>query len=106
MKWKHFIIGASVGVLVGYVLKERWDKEFISPDKALKNAKKAFQEKGPIDGSWIYTIPQDYEMNGLTYKVYKVGITRKNEEETKQYEVIVDAKTGTILHIDSLSFES
>lgn len=99
MKWRNFLTGAAVGFLIGYLLKDEYKKEFISSEKALKIAKNHLKATGKIDGSWIYTIPQDYESNGLSYKVYKVGISRSIEERKEQLEVLIDARTGTILNV-------
>jgi len=103
MKWKNFLTGAAVGFFIGYLIKNEYKKEFISSDKALKIVKNHLKETGKIDGSWIYTIPQDYESNGLTYKVYKVGISRSTGETNEQLEVIIDAQTGTILNIQKIT---
>lgn len=103
MKWKNFLIGFAAGIAVGYVLKNEYKKPFLSPEKALESVKKAFKQKGPINGSWIYTIPQDYEKNDISYKVYQAGISRFHKGKTEQFEVVVDASSGTILHVNQLS---
>lgn len=103
MKWRTFLIGTGVGLLLGYSLKNNWAKANISPDKALSIVKKAFNEKGPINGSWIYTIPQTLSHNDLTYTIYKVGISRTQNGIPEQFEVSVDAKTGTIIYLEKLT---
>lgn len=67
--------------------------------KSASNCKSAFKQRGPIDGSWIYTQPEPYNINGETVQVYKTGITRSAFGELEQYEVMVDAKTGEIVDV-------
>lgn len=75
----------------------------ISSDKALEIVKKAFKEKGPIDGSWIHTEPETYENEHLTYNVYKAGISRTVENQLEQYEAFVDSHTGAIVHVEQIN---
>ncbi|WP_243291067.1 PepSY domain-containing protein [Bacillus sp. FJAT-47783] len=103
MKWRTFLIGTGVGLLLGYSLKNNWSKAIISPDKALSLVKKTFKEKGAINGSWIYTIPQNFDHNDLTYTIYKVGISLTQNGIPEQFEIAVDAKTGTIIHLEKLT---
>jgi predicted small secreted protein len=98
MNWKNFFTGITVGFAAAYAL-EQWRKQMvISSDKALQIAKEAFKESGSISGSWIQTNVDSYTKNGLTYKVYKGGITRG----TEAYEFMMDAFTGTIIETRKL----
>ena len=64
--------------------------------KALRIVKAAFKQRGPIDGSWIYTEPEPYQVNGETIQVYKTGVTRSAFGELEQYEVMVNAKQARL----------
>lgn len=102
MNWKSFVLGLSVGLVSGFVAKELLETNTnVSPEKALSNAKSLFKQSGPISGSWIHMKPESYEKQGLTYDVYRGGISRTVGHEIVQYEFIADAKTGAI--IDSVS---
>ncbi|WP_243386011.1 PepSY domain-containing protein [Bacillus kexueae] len=103
MKWKNFLIGAGVGLLLGYSAKQLLQKERLSPNQALSIVKKMFKEKGPISGSWIYTIPQTITLHDLSYNVYKVGISRTFKDKAEQYEAFVDVETGDVLKIEKLT---
>ncbi|MDF0726467.1 PepSY domain-containing protein [Cytobacillus sp. S13-E01] len=99
MSWKKFVLGLSVGFAGAYLLKSYVQEQTISAEKALKIAKNAFKENGPIDGSWIHMVPETFEKSNLSYNVYKGGISRTIENEVKQFEFLVDTKTGTILEV-------
>ncbi|MBD1380178.1 PepSY domain-containing protein [Metabacillus arenae] len=99
MNWRNFFVGVSIGFAAAYFVKNRMEAQYISSEKALHIVKQAFKQRGPIDGSWIYTVPEEYYKNHLTYKVYKTGVTRTAGGSLEQYEALVDAKTGTIIEI-------
>ncbi|MFB5663931.1 PepSY domain-containing protein [Alteribacillus sp. HJP-4] len=101
MKTKDILIGAGVGFLAGYALKEYTNKDQISPEKALKTVKENIQDHIPVNGSWIHMTPESYKKDDLEYNVYRGGISSTKEGETKQMDFIVDAKTGTILELTS-----
>lgn len=103
MKGKYFILGFGLGIATTYLLKDQIKPMSISSDKALELVKKAFKEKGPIDGSWIYTVPETFSNKHLTYEVYKAGISRTINAQLEQYEAFVDAKTGTIVHVEQIA---
>ena len=99
MSWKKFVLGLSVGFAGAYLLRNSIPEQTISAEKALKIAKNVFKENGPIDGSWIHMVPETFEKFNLSYNVYKGGISRTIENEVKQFEFLVDTKTGTILEV-------
>ncbi|MDQ0233592.1 PepSY domain-containing protein [Metabacillus malikii] len=103
MKGKYFYIGFGLGVATGYLLKDKVMQRAISSEKALNIVKQAFKEKGPIDGSWIYTIPEAYSTEYVTYDVYKAGISRTVDGESEQYEAFVDKNTGLIVHVEQIN---
>lgn len=102
MKGKYFLLGLGLGITSTYLVKKRVEQSKISSDKALAIVKKAFKEKGPIDGSWIYTIPEIYSNEHLTYEVYKAGISRSVDNQLEQYEAYIDIYTGVIVHVEQL----
>ncbi|MFE8703382.1 PepSY domain-containing protein [Cytobacillus sp. FJAT-54145] len=100
MNWKSFLYGLGIGLVSGYATKEILTrKTFVSPEKALANAKNTFKELGSISGSWIHMKPEVFEKQHITYNVYKGGISRFVEEVLEQYEFVADAETGTILDV-------
>lgn len=98
MKLRHLLLGAGLGICTAVVVKQYVMKPYISSEKALRIVKSAFKQYS-IDGSWIYTQPEPYNINGETVHVYKTGITRSAFGELEQYEVMVDAKTGEIVDV-------
>ncbi|WP_421380603.1 hypothetical protein ACOJQI_18170 [Bacillus salacetis] len=104
MNWKSFLLGAGVGIAGGYLLKETLDtKTLHSPEKVLQTVKDAFKKEGPIDGSWIGMVPESYEMYPVKTKVYRGGISRRQDGELQQYEFVADSTNGTVLNIEQIS---
>ncbi|MFG6116668.1 Predicted small secreted protein [Thalassobacillus cyri] len=100
MDWKKVAIAAGAGALAGYVVKEQvFNKQGVTPEKALKIAKEAFKKQGPISGSWIYMKPEELTKNGMDYEVYRGGVSKSQDGETSQYEFFIDAQTGTIVDV-------
>ncbi|WP_079510102.1 PepSY domain-containing protein [Mesobacillus jeotgali] len=98
MNWKAFILGVGAGLAGAYAVKElASQKETVSAEKVLNDAKAAFKKSGPISGSWINMTVEPYSKTPIEYKVYKGGISRNVNGEVEQYEFIADAATGTIL---------
>jgi len=98
MKKRNLAIAAGVGLAVGYFAKQQLENSrTLTPERALKQAKEAFKQQGPINGSWIYMKPERYENNGLLYEAYRGGITRNIDGENVPYEFYLDADTGAIL---------
>jgi|SRR5690606_17029479 len=102
MSWNKFFLGFGVGFAGALLLKQALSESTIPGDKALKIAKEAFKKNGPIDGSWIQMNPESYEKSGIEYQVYKGGISRNSNQESRQYEFIMDAKTGSIIEVTPL----
>ncbi|KKI91639.1 hypothetical protein WQ54_13510 [Bacillus sp. SA1-12] len=103
MKGKYFLLGLGLGIASTYLLSSQLKQCPISSDRALELVKKAFKEKGPIDGSWIYTIPETFSNDHLSYQVYKTGISRTVNDHLEQYEAFVDTKTGAIVHVEKIA---
>lgn len=102
MNWKSFILGAAVGVISGYAVKEVISqKTYVSPEKVLENVKKQFKQNGTISGSWIHMEAEPYEKQQIQYQVYKGGISKNNNGVSEQFEFIADASTGTLLDVRS-----
>lgn len=103
MKWRNLIIGAGVGIAAVYLFKNKLASSYLSSEKALQIVKKEFKKKGPIDGSWIYTVPEEYAVGETTHKIYRTGVTRTVENQLEQYEALVEAETGTLLEINRIA---
>ncbi|MGM7720806.1 PepSY domain-containing protein [Metabacillus sp. Hm71] len=103
MKGKYFLLGLGLGIASTYLLSNQLKPMSISSDKALELVKKAFKEKGPIDGSWIYTIPETFSNEHLSYQVFKTGISRTVNDQLEQYEAFIDTKTGAIVHVEKIA---
>lgn len=102
MNWKSFILGAAVGLISGYAVKEVISqKTYVSPEKVLENVKKQFKQNGNISGSWIHMEAEPYEKHQIQYQVYRGGISKNNNGINEQFEFIADASTGTLLDIKS-----
>ncbi|MDP4161752.1 MAG: PepSY domain-containing protein [Bacillota bacterium] len=100
MNWKSFILGASIGLVGGYAVREAISqKAHVPAEKVLQNMKNQFKQNGPISGSWIQMVAEPYKKNQLNYSIYRGGITRTVNGENEQYEFIADASTGTILDV-------
>ncbi|OEH91776.1 PepSY domain-containing protein [Bacillus solimangrovi] len=98
MNWKNTLLGVSIGAAAG-VWAYSQSKKPLSAEQALRSAKEALKENGPVDGSWIHMAPESIKKNGLTYSVYRGGISRLVEDDLKQEEFLVDANTGTIVDV-------
>nr|WP_237705283.1 hypothetical protein [Bacillus coahuilensis] len=49
--------------------------------------------------------PEDYVIDPVHTKVYRGGIMRQRNGQNEQFEFIADAKTGSILRIDTVTKE-
>ncbi|GAE25796.1 hypothetical protein JCM9140_1813 [Halalkalibacter wakoensis JCM 9140] len=98
---KRFVSGLAIGLAAGYLLGPTLKNDKVSPERALKQVKKAVSQKYAISGSWIHMIPETIERNNLSYTVYRGGLSTTTEEGTSQYEFLVDTKSGTLLDLQS-----
>ncbi len=99
MKSGKFIAGALLGLAAGFTLANRMNKKDITPEKALRNVKKALHDRLEIEGSWIQMHPEKLNSGLLEYTVYRGGITSNEQNRIKHYDFAVDAKTGTIIEL-------
>lgn len=97
MHWKRVIAGVGLGFMAGLYFQKQLNQDFISSEKALHIAKQANKDGGQISGSWIHVNPEKFISNSQSYMVYKGGITKSENGETKQIEFMVDAESGHIL---------
>jgi predicted small secreted protein len=105
LNWKAFILGLGSGLAGGIAatyLLEKGNDRSISPEKILEGVKTSFKEQGPILGSWIHMETEPYEKNQIEYRVYKGGISKNADNQSKQFEFIADAATGKILSISQI----
>lgn len=104
MNLKSLCLGIGIGFVGAWAAKEIiLEKSYISPEKALENAKKSFKQSGPISGSWIHMKPETFNKPPLSYKVYKGGISRNLDGKIEQFEFVADAKTGTVIEATKLN---
>lgn len=99
MKWKHIACGFTAGLAGGYYLQKALKHKKLSPEGALQHVKHAVKQVLHIDGAWVYLTSQDFSKNGLSYRVYKGGLTTKDEQQVQHYDFVVDATTGTVLEL-------
>lgn len=100
MKWAKFLIGLGIGFTCGYLAAKTVEKtSAITPEKALQSVKKSLAEMGKIESSWMMMTPETYQKNGLTYQVYRCGITLRTGDSLKKFEVVCDATSGVIIDI-------
>lgn len=98
MDIKKVALASGAGFLLGYIAKQQIDRnQKLTPEKALKQAKEAFKQLGPISGSWIYMKPEEIEKNGLLYTTYRGGVTRQADGEGKQFEFHIDVDSGAVI---------
>ncbi|MCF6408831.1 PepSY domain-containing protein [Pseudalkalibacillus salsuginis] len=91
------ILGTIIGFAAGVLLTKQLSSRPITPELALKTLKQKVPSK--MSGSWIYTIKESVEMNGLSYNVYKGGFTQSTSSGEEHYLFTVDADTGSVLEI-------
>ncbi|WP_042354749.1 PepSY domain-containing protein [Bacillus rubiinfantis] len=104
MNWKSFMIGAAIGAISGYLVRELAAKNStLSPEKVLDNIKKQVGQDGVITGSWIHMNEEPFEKQKVYFKVYKGGISKLIDDVSEQYEFIADAKTGTLIDFQQLT---
>lgn len=97
-------IGIGLGFAAGFLVRDQLGSlRKLSPEKALQSAKEAFQQNGPINGSWIYMKPEKIDKNGLTYNTYRGGVSRNIDGENKQYDFHIDVETGTIIDVSEVA---
>ncbi|RST76445.1 hypothetical protein D4T97_006690 [Siminovitchia acidinfaciens] len=105
MNWKNFLLGAGAGVIAGYYASEALKKNSMaSGEKVLQTVKEAFKDSGSIEGSWIKFRPENYEKHAVKTQVYRGGITTNEDGETKQYEFLADANTGTVIDVYPITY--
>ncbi|MGX6961536.1 PepSY domain-containing protein [Vagococcus xieshaowenii] len=91
---------AAIGVVGGVLANKKYQEtKNLSPEAILEIVKEHFLSEGPIEGSWINYTQEQLQKFAVTYTTYTGGITRKEGDETIQYEFIADAKTGSILDV-------
>ena len=96
---RKVFLAASIGFIVGFVLRDQLEERKLTPEKALKIAKETFRNNLPINSSWIYAKPERIEKNGLTYETYRGGITRNIDGKNEQFGFYIDIETGAIIDL-------
>lgn len=98
MKKRWLVVATAIGAAIGIFAKIKFDEyKRLSPENVLERVKNSFKRSTPISGSWIYMKPLTIEHNGLTYDVYRGGVTQTYDDEQKQVEFFADQHTGTVI---------
>ncbi|MDM5315514.1 PepSY domain-containing protein [Fictibacillus sp. b24] len=99
MNWRNLILAGLTGAAIGYVVTKK-QTESITPEKALKLLKEKASEHYSITGAWIIVKPEDANVHGLSYSVYKGGFSHSIPgSEAVHFEFLIDAETGTLLQL-------
>lgn len=101
MKLRDFAIGVVVGFATAVIIKEVSERSvpYKSADTVLASIKEQFKKEGPIDGSWVYMKPEQYNNGYATVPAYRGGITRLIDGEHITYEFVADAFKGILLDV-------
>ena len=77
MNLRDFMLGVTTGFSCSSSLSKKLLKEspYISANQVLENIKEEFRKESPIDGSWIYMKPEDFQMV-LQQSLYMRWISR------------------------------
>lgn len=101
MKLRDFMLGVATGFAAAVIIKEASERisPFIPANQVLDNIKDEFKKESPIDGSWIYMKPEDFNNGVVTIPVYKGGISRIVNGEMESIEFAADARSGVIVDL-------
>lgn len=103
MKRRDALLAISASFLAGFIAKTVLSNRQLSPEAALEAAKETFKKSGPISGSWIYMTPETLEKDGLSFTVYRGGISRQIDDKNVDYVFYTDIDTGSIVDVKSVS---
>jgi|SRR5690606_32341748 len=101
MNLRDFMLGVTTGLAAAVLIKEASERiqPYVSANQVLNNIKEEFRKESPIDGSWIYMKPEDFNNGITTIPVYKGGISRIVDGETENFEFAADARSGVIVDL-------
>lgn len=101
MKFRDFAIGVVVGLATAVVIKEVSERSapYKSADAVLAAIKEQFKQIAPIDGTWIYMKPEQFNNGYTTVPAYRGGITHLIDSEPVTYEFVADAYKGILLEV-------
>lgn len=99
MRVCNLLTGIAIGVAAGVAISKQYEKQGISPEKALKLVKDALKDKLDIEGSWVQMYPERIKKNKLDFLVYRGGITANEDEKISHYEFFVDKQSGAIIEL-------
>lgn len=104
MKRRRYLLAASIGFAIGYLIKSKTEGPFkiISAEKVLHHVKHTFQKQGPINGSWIYVKHERIKKNGLIYRVYRGGFSRNIDGNNFPFEYYADIYTAAVIHVEEI----
>ncbi len=99
---KRFSIGIGVGVLIGVLASKACQTTELKPEQVLKKVKAVVKQEYIINGSWIHMQSETVEHLGLTYQVYRGGLTSSTVDGPVQYEFVADVESGVLLKLDQI----
>lgn len=101
MNFRDFAIGVAVGLATAVLVKEVSDRTlpYKSANEVLASIKEQFKKDGPIDGSWVYMKPEQYDNGYMSTPVYRGGISQLINGQSKTFEFVADAFNGIILDV-------
>lgn len=101
MKLRDFMLGVTTGLAAAVLIKQISERvqPYLSANQVLDNIKEEFRKESPIDGSWIYMKPEDFNNGITTIPVYKGGISRVVDGEVENFEFAADARSGVIVDL-------
>lgn len=104
MKLRDIAIGVVAGLAAAIIIKEISDKAvpYKSADEVLAKIKAQFKKEAPIDGSWIYMKPEEFDNGYAVIPVYRGGISRMSNGESFTYEFVADAQQGILLEVSEV----
>ncbi len=104
MKLRDVAIGVVAGFAAAIIIKEISDKAvpYKSADEVLANVKAQFKKEAPIDGSWVYMKPEQFDNGYAVIPVYRGGISRTSNDESFTYEFVADAHQGILLEVSKV----
>lgn len=101
MNLRDFLLGVTTGLAAAVIIKEASERiqPYMSANQVLNDIKEAFRKESPIDGSWIYMKPENFNNGVTTIPVYRGGISRVVDGEVENIEFAADARSGVIVEL-------
>jgi predicted small secreted protein len=99
MNWRNLILAGLAGAAIGFVITKK-QTESMTPERALNHFKDKASQRFRISGTWILVKPEDVNVHGLPFTVYKGGFSHSEAgQKSLHYEFLIDAGTGTLIEL-------